>query len=399
MGLVRRASHGAWLAYTRTPIADAGGMEVSMCPRLHVVWILAALAGASSAALAQPALPVAPPEDAHDVPPEIADQIRQHNGDDTVSHMTDYDRAAHHKWSVEHRNQLYATYRGIAAKFEAAWSEFSARKTAVDKAVADADELSKAGKLDEARSLLDSVITPVDLDANGHLPRFNKDRAFIEARDAEVPALLARFQIARAQHDWNAAITAKVNVTVRHRIDQDQPTERLLWIAWDQKSGLVGYSSSDPKAWARLQVDAAQNAVDGGVKLADTLDLGAAHAMISTEAKLKKGDWVIIPYIDRPKISAKELSYKETIDWRVPTECHTTNRVSFIDDSGTFHYEEDCAYDYHSMVVTLTAALREPVPEWATKSPRGITIVGKIVTPGPHWKLTDALVIDNRYRD
>jgi hypothetical protein len=357
------------------------------------------LALASSTARSDVPLPVAPPEDAHGVPPEVAEQIRATNGDATGIRMTDFDRAADHKSAVERRNKLFASYRGIVDKFEAAWTEFAARKAIVDKAVADADELVKQNKLDDARALLDGAITRVARDDKGKLPKVGKDRAFIEARDAEVPALLARFKIARTQHDWNAAVDVQANLVARHRIDQDQAAERLLWIAWDRGSQLAGYTASDAKAWARVQIDGAQAAVDGGGKLAGTLDFGATIAMISTAAKLKKGDWVVMPFIDKAKVNKNALSYKEKIDWRVPTECHQSNRISFIDDAGFVHYEDQCSYEYHSETVTLDATLREAMPEWAASYWKGVTIVGKVVSSGPHWKLTDTVVIDTRYRD
>jgi hypothetical protein len=351
-----------------------------------------------SIARATPALPVAPPEDDHGVPKEIADLIKQHVTDGNSDNTPEFDRAAHHKWAVERRNQLYASYRAIGAKFDEAWKDFSARKAVVDKAVADAEALVKDGKLDDARKLLETVITPAVRDAEGRLPRESKKRTFIEPRDAELPAALALFKVAKAQRDWNGAIAAKVDVITLHRIDQDETVERLLWIAWDRQDSLVGYNSSDTRVWANQQVKAAEAAVDGGHTIAATLDLGAAHAMISTEGKFKKGDYIVMPFISHAKITDKELSYGETLEWRVPVECHTTNRVSWIDDAGVFHYEDDCTYTYHSKKVTLTAALREPAPEWTAKS-YGYTIIGKLVSAGPSWKLTDAVVLDLRYKD
>jgi hypothetical protein len=347
----------------------------------------------ASTARPQPAMPVAPPDDDHDVPKEIAELIRQYNQPDTVSHRTDFDRAADRRNTAVQRNHLYDLYRSMVDKFEAAWKPFVERKAIVDKAVADADALVAAGKIADARAALEAVVTPVVRDAYGRVPKL-KDRAFIDPRDAELPAAAALFKIARTQRDWNAAVAARVVITTLHRIDQDQAAERLLWIAADHTTPHLSASTDATKAWDK----AAQDAVDGGDKLATSLDLGAAHVMISTETKLKKGEYVVMPYISHAKLTDKELSYSEVLQWRTPTECHKSNRVSWIDDNGTFHYDDDCTYKYDSKKVTLNAQLREPAPEWAAKS-YGYTVIGKLVSPGPNWKLTEAIVLDLRYRD
>lgn len=344
------------------------------------------------AAEAGPAAP--PPDDTSGIPDPVIQLVRYHYPQDT--------QADHGS-----REYYYKAFRPVLATWPAVWKAYGARKQVVDAAVAHAAELAKAGDRAGARAALQAVITTIAPDDRGRIDP--KKRASLEPRDAEVPAIDAYVQLLVADHDYKAAIEAGALYWTRRKA-KDETTEMWYWLAAGADTPL-GKLVSDSGGGIAAEIDKVYDAAaharganpyaPEGAMLADQADKRLFHeglmwTVVDVE-KGKAGDYVMIQ-LSPTKVGGKSIDYAGTEQWREPKDCHKTNRIETWDGNGDPIYAEECDYDYFDRKITLHADLAEPLPDWA-KGRDTISIIGRIVKPGPAWKISGAVVPDLRYRE
>ena len=289
-----------------------------------------------------------------------------------------------------------------AAQFEQVWAKYAARKKEVDAAIAKAEELSAANKHAEARAVLDAVITPIPPDETGKLP---KQRAFLEPRDAELPALAAIGRVAIAQKDHARLVTLAADLWVRRRV-LDVETERQWWITSTERTKVsnlaAGHTQDVAKQFAQLDA-CVQESTGGGEVLATAhLEGLREHGIGSGSVSFHKpantkGDLVLIE-LTPTKLDDKTLTFKKTDLWTEYYDCKTTTEVAAVDPlTGRVRFKENCKSRNKSQPLSLTATLVEPPPAWAAKPRTKLTLLAKVIKPGPAWDLKDARVIDTRF--
>ncbi len=284
--------------------------------------------------------------------------------------------------------------RALAAKFDVRWAEYLAQKTKVDAALQQAASLRAAGKLAEAKLALIAAVMPVDRLENGGFAGVNTsaagDRPMLEARDADVPALVELEDLVEATHDQRLAFEVAAALFTRRRV-LDRSEECVLWI---QNSRNLGAYVEDRRSTALFEGRA--------------LAAGVYHRIFSALAKpigvrpdedkgVKKGQWVLASFLP-DSIDAKQAKY--TFDGSFPEffNCAHTNKVEAIDlKTGEIQYEERCNTRMIKRVARVAISFADPPPAWAKERQETPFFVGRVVAAGPNWVLDQGFVPDLRF--
>lgn len=270
------------------------------------------------------------------------------------------------------------------------WRPYAERTRIVATAIAEAEAAEQAGKHADARTELAAAITPTDPAAA---------RGWIEARDAELPAITVLQRVAKAQQDWRAFVVDVIAVTWSRRRIAEADRELAAFILRGAKQYDAGDDASGPtlaRAWLN-QLTAA----------------GLPAGVPEQELVVPRGTWFLaeLPthnWQNQAKtltLSAKSLRFKLAIDAN-DKFCKKTNRVDRIDPDGSVRYEEECTYKPRKDIYTAEAALAEAAPAWALEVARTggakherLFVLGKLAAAGGprSWRLQDAVILDLRW--
>ncbi len=345
------------------------------------------------------------PAGAEEVPAVIVKLVKAYRGDT---------RPGREQEGAENAKQfLEENYVPVARDFTAAWTKYDARRAEVTKALEAAAALEADKKLDEAIAALKAVITIVPADAKGALP---EQRAFLEARDAEVPAILAWAKLAAAKKDVYAVPEIAAALYTRRKVTGDPEAEKLLWVIKAQASDVatmtVNRNDADEVRVGKLlygvrDSERAGQELAWGYYFAADKQLGLKRARYEDSSHGKKGEWVIID-VPLSKLAGVNYKYSETNKYTVPINCVLTNRITGIDPvTGSVRYAEKCDFKEVTEKFEIKAALAAAPPAWAKPSADNadddpgigakVTLIALVEHGGPKWVLTKAQVADFRF--
>ncbi|HUH06006.1 MAG TPA: hypothetical protein VML75_28645 [Kofleriaceae bacterium] len=366
-----------------------------------------AAAGAGTSAEAAPDAPTAPDapaaadagptENTAGLPQPVIDLVRENHLDDEV--RQDY--------VVGQRNQYYDELRPAVASFRDAWKAYQARVVVVAAAVERTKALEAAGKLAEARAEVSKVITAVPADDQGRI--LARDRAMLEPRDAELPAVEAWVRITAALKDRKALVEAGRLYWTRRKV-KSEDIELWYWLAAVKSEVIarlvdnfdVGIRRDIFKLWDEsARVRGAPPLEPEGMRTAamysnSLIQYGLGWTVVTVE-KGKKGDWIMVS-VTPVTVAGQTITHESTERWQTPKRCWDGRNVSWWDSQGRPVYERECEYTHHARPIKFEAKLDGPLPAWAAGRTK-LLVVGRIDKPGPTWKLVDAFVPDVRYQE
>jgi hypothetical protein len=287
-----------------------------------------------------------------------------------------------------------ARWRPIGKKFDDAWAAYQARAVEVKAAVEKSDQALKDGKPDEARKLAEAVITPNKVSDKGQV---DVHRALVDARDAEIPALLALGRAAAAQNDY-LTVANLAQMMYAHRIVGDESDERLLWIGRQNRNELemlVASAVAQPLV-QRADAEARQLQSLGRGMIKTLFKLGLKSVFLYEPKPVKKGDWIVFE-IDPQKVDAKSATFAEHKTYPVPYDCYETNKVLAVDPSdGRVIWEQRCKYRDETVNLDAHIKFAGPPPPWV-KPGDLVHFIGRVEKTGPKWVIAEAAVPDWRF--
>lgn len=311
---------------------------------------------------------------------------------------------AHYSDSADTCESVMSELRKASAEFDGAWSAYEARKAVVKEAVAAAEALASSGKLAEAHKTLAAVVTPIELDKRG-LPA--TPRKALEARDAEVDALVATAKLFNASHEYEHLSSLTPALAQRRHAIGEREDERLLWMGYADSRRFFGLPVGQRKEAAKAFVAVQQRlkkAFDGELRALAVLEqpdkLGLKRAEVEDAKSAKKGEWVVVD-MKLDEVENGKGAYKWDAKWNQAYDCRTTDRVVAIDwtwSVGKLIYEEKCKYRPMKSKGNVGVTFAGTPPEWA-KPGQELRIVARVAAAGPAWKLERAVVIDDRWKD
>jgi hypothetical protein len=288
-----------------------------------------------------------------------------------------------------------ARWRPIGKKFDDAWAAYQARAAEVKAAVEKSDQALKDGKPDEARKLVEAVITPNKVSDKGQV---DVHRALVDARDAEIPALLALGRAAAAQNDY-LTVANLAQMMYAHRLVGEESDERLLWIGRQNRKeleGLVLNNDFVPALILRADAEARKLQSLGRGMIKTLFKLGLKEVFLYQPKPVKKGDWIVFQ-IDPQKVDGKSATFAEHKTYQMPYDCYETNKVMAVDPSdGRIIWEQRCKYRDETVNLDAHIKFAGPPPPWV-KPGDLVHFIGRVEKTGPKWIIAEAAVPDWRF--
>lgn len=308
---------------------------------------------------------------------------------------------------ANNHQKLLEEYRGCAKAFEERHQAVLARQGEVDKAVAAAQGQSPA----DAQKTLAAVMGRDQTLKIDHLGRVKTPkRDVLQVTDAELPAAVAWAQRAvdtRSVEQWPQVRT---DLMVRRPVSKNAMAERLMWLAAHcgkhmraSSSRFIGFAAGQ-KPEVRDAMVVVLNDVDQALSAGAQQTNGFFASLAAkgfhvtspgSKGRVKKGDWVLL-HLKPTKLSKRRLDYKKKDVWKESFNCKPTNIIKGIDPvTGDFQYKYKCETRTKKSLVTLQAKFKSKVNDLAQhKKSKKLWLLAKVKKTGPHWKLTDARLVD-----